>query len=122
MITQFVSEKVLPWTPRAILLADLVSTDMGSMRILVANILAVAIMEDTDIPTVREWLSKVRFMGTMAKITAICRNRAGNVNAISDFIQHWGVFMLSKYLGFSQSNTHAQVLAALLKNYVAVWR
>lgn len=117
-IVQVVLRKELPWTPRIMLLADLVNLERDSPIILVADMLVAAATmliaskwRTPEIPIVGTWLSKVRFMGMMAKITAICGHRAGNRNAMSDLTQQWR--LCSKYLGFSQSNLYAQVLVVL---------
>lgn len=57
----------LPWSPPVMLLSDLAGIKIGSKKTVIVNMLAAASMliaskwKTPDIPTITEWLSKVRF-------------------------------------------------------------
>lgn len=77
------------------LLSDFACCKMGSSKVLMANILAAAMTliastwKSSDVPTVGEWLRKIRYMGPMGKLSAICSYRAGRENALEEFREQW---------------------------------
>lgn len=78
-----------------------------------ASMLIASKLKSPDLPTITEWIRKVKFVGLMAKFPAICRFRAGNKTALTTFAQQWGPLMYFQYPGFSQLNIWAEVLALL---------
>lgn len=101
-IIQEVLRKGIPWSPRVMLLADFEGTDIGQAKELVVNMLSAAAMliaskwKSPIIPTITEWLIKVRCTVLMTKISAICAYRAGCMNAPTRFTQYWEQFTLSR--------------------------
>lgn len=91
-------------------LEDLVGINSQGTRELLVNMLAVAIMliaskwKSPTVPTINEWLSKIRYMAIMAKISAICIYRVGQMSALTEFNRHWEPFICSKYSHFSQGD------------------
>lgn len=120
-IIQMMLENELPWTPRVMMLADMLGIAVANMKTIIVNMLAAASMliaskwKTPDIPTVNEWLTKVRFMGLLAKkLSAVCRyNLQVMWVQLIKFTQQWGLPMLSNFLGFSRLNIHAEILAIL---------
>lgn len=70
-------ELVLVWSPRVMLLSDFECCKMGSSKVLIANMLAAATTliaskwKSSDPPAVGEWLSKIKYMRLMGKLSTI---------------------------------------------------
>lgn len=92
------------------LLCDFTGCKVGASGVLIANMLTTATIpivkkwKPAEIPSMNEWLSKVRYVGLMSKLTAICNYRAGHKSAVLSFYMQWESFMLSNYAGYQVTN------------------
>lgn len=69
--------------------------------------------KSTESSTIQEWLSKIRYMSLMSKLTALYRCRAGQCNALVGFGVRWGPFLSSKYAGYQMVNIRDSILTIL---------
>lgn len=69
------------------------------VNMLIAALLLLATnWKSTTLPLVEEWISQVRYVFLMGKLSAVCRYRMGQEKAIELFPFQWSVFVELKYV------------------------
>lgn len=115
-VVQEITNQVLQLHPKVMLLFD-----FGDCRHkdLLANMLTAGIAvlvqkrQTARIPHVREWMLKVCYVCLLNKLSAVCRYRLGNTNALPNIQLQWKVFIWSSYLN-AQTVTVKECVLQLL--------
>lgn len=68
---------------------------------------------ESAIPTVGEWLVKVRYLCLLNKLASMCRYRMGFVNALEKFGLQRECFLVSRYAKYSIANVKEYILTVL---------
>lgn len=76
-----------------------------------ATLLIAQRWKSVEVPTLREWLSKVHYMCLVNKLSAMCRYGAGYVNDVKMFVT-MGVVM-SRYAENQLTNVKEYILSVL---------
>lgn len=101
------------------MLCDFTDCNIGELGVLITYMLTASILsvvgkrKSEEIPLVTEWLAKVRYLGLMNKLSAICIYRTGQENAIENFTMQWGLFWCSNYVGYQIDHIKESILSVL---------
>lgn len=63
-------------------------------------------------PGIKEWFAKLKYMGLHSKLSAMCKCRAGQLNALENFTKAWTP-LLTSWEGIYQDNMQEKILSIL---------
>lgn len=101
------------------ILGDFSGCKVVTSRVLLLNMLAVAPVliaskwKPSEVPSMNDWLSEIRYMALMNKLSAICACKTGHEKALANFTALWKLFLSSRYAGYQLQVKQYCVLSML---------